>query len=403
MKRGRRWVGLVGLGLGLALGPTGISGGVAGGLGGGAPASATPVSSIEVPVTIIQGQNGITPTVRISLNGSEPLTVLLDSGSSGLVLGAEAVPATLEPSLTSLNTPVSRTYTSASVQGGLYSADMALLGGDGTAVGTWTAPLAIVSCQVAGCGWPRAGIVGVLGIGSGAQIIEGSGGETVLASPFTTAANVTGVAFHFDSSSRSGAFWVGQPYAAGATTFQAPAKQATYSNGLPVFWHYVASCWTISSITACDAYTTFDSGAEYGFIATSQFEPLFGESTGPLPDGTQIAISPTSNAPAVGTMTVSTPNFQLRNDPGKSSEPLASNSGAGFLLDRDVVIDYQLGTVGIGELGVNELGIAASPPPNASGKVVITIWSLAWWGLVGGFVAIVGVVGALGFWLRKTR
>lgn len=344
---------------------------------------------IEAPVTLHQQNPGYTPTVQIRVNDSEPLTVLLDSGSSGLVLNTPDVPQSVRSTLTDLSAPVSQDYTSGTVTGGLYSGTMKLLGADGSMVGSWTTPLMIGACQTSGCGWPRAGIQGVLGIASGVHDVSGATGTVPFASPFTTQAGVTGLAFHFDSARHVGTLTIGSTAGVSGTTLQAPPESSTYANGLTAYHHYVAGCWTVSADTSCDAYTTFDSGAPLGFISSPQFANRFTAKEA-IPAGTEIAFSASAGAPAFGTLTVGSPNFELHYLPDQRSNPLSNNSGAGFLLDRDIAIDYAHGTVTIGALGTSVLPasvVTAQPSTGASAS--------GWWTSVGHQpLAVVSVVAA---------
>ncbi len=84
-----------------------------GGVGGTSAASATAPLSATVPVTVLDGQGstqGARPTVEVRVGNSNPVPVLLDTGSSGLHIFDTAVNTGAGSGVTLTSKPANITY-----------------------------------------------------------------------------------------------------------------------------------------------------------------------------------------------------------------------------------------------------------------------------------------------------
>jgi LPXTG-motif cell wall-anchored protein len=321
----------------------------------GAPAASAEPATVTVPVTLVPlADAGYMATIEVSLSGSAPVTVMIDTGSAGLVLSESVFDPT---GLTSYDVSHSQDYDAGSVPGEFYSASIDLLDGTGASLQTVNAPVLVGDCAPATpCEWLRPGIVGVLGVGQGVSMFASTAiaGNHHWGSPFTQLPVPlgSGITLDFDSATLTGTMELGAPTAvAGSTTLQAAADSGTYANQLAAYGRPVSSCWIIGGVTSCDTPTVFDTGAPHAAIVTTEFEALLG-GVAQLADGTEVRFAtPPSGGTAAepfASFAVSSPYFEVLDKAGSEPTGAENNSGSGVFLDRTVALDFAHGTVIVG-------------------------------------------------------
>lgn len=232
----------------------------------GAPtALAAAPDAVSVPVSVQGGQGeqgGVTPTVQITVGGWGPLTVALDTGSSGLHVFAGAVNAGSGVSVTSQESDI--TYSGGyRFRGVVASAVMQL----GTATTTGPVSFALVqsaSCTAAKPDCPAAngiqefesvrGVDGILGIG-----MQSSQGQVT--SPIFGMAGPLGRRWSLHLAGGSGQLLLGaRVLGSGQLAARFQLQSAGTSDGHPL-WEdsRIPLCLSVGSIDAC-VPALFDSG-----------------------------------------------------------------------------------------------------------------------------------------------
>lgn len=321
-------------------------------------ASAVPdVGQPEIPVTLVTSANGsYLPTVKVSINGSEPMTMMIDAGTSVLV----AFPGSIvgaNPPITTTDIPQGIDYDGTSASGVIATGTVT--------VGGVSTPHAVAFLDASSCTphclGAQDGIQGVIGISQphyGLSRLKHP--EYELYSALAQLSPQLSAGYTVDFTAAQPVVRLGAPAAAGDgdTTIQRESFAGQhYPNGQPVFMQPTL-CWTISIgtsvVTSCNA-TSLDTGQSTGMLKGSQFEPVITPvDASPQPgSGNQLlgmvktgavvrfASSPTSE-PFSGIIEPGTEPFVY--GLFTSSNPLY-NIGNGFYLNHVVATDNNTGAV----------------------------------------------------------
>jgi hypothetical protein len=235
-----------------------------GGVVGTSGAYATPVPA-TVPVTVLDGQGtsqGARPTVEVRVGNSNPVPVLLDTGSSGLHIFDNAVNTGTGSGVALTSQPSNITYSGGHRFTGVVANAVVTIGSYATKL-----PVSFAYVEQASCiaskptcpasggipGFEQSGTDGILGIGT-----QSSGGGIV--SPILGMRGSLGKKWSLHLSGRSGALTLGArpPAARSATTIQmrqigTSAKSALWADSsLPL-------CLSVGPTNEC-VPGLFDSG-----------------------------------------------------------------------------------------------------------------------------------------------
>lgn len=321
---------------------------------GGTTGAALPPTSASVPVTL--DATGTAATVSVSIGGSDPIVLHLDTGSFGLVLGPE-VHVT---GATDTGVPFEQKYTGHSVTSTLFTAPITL-GPVATAPVTF-AIADSVECADGGdeC-WPYPGTQGTLGI---AQGVHDAGSGLTLSSPLASLPSPLGDGFTLTvGSDDPGSLVLGEPdHPADWPTAAMTATSDTYPNGNPVFEKAIDLCWDVAGVTACMP-TSLDSGAPAGTV----FD-VPGASFGGLPrvgsviqSGLPIDLSAAGSPFANWTTGPPSDDLVVR-DAAASFDRF--NTGIGFFLGRSVAFDAVAGSVSVAPADAEAAPVDEAPVPS---------------------------------------
>jgi Protein of unknown function (DUF3443) len=233
-------------------------------VGGTSGASAAPVPG-TVPVTVLDGQGtsqGARPTVEVRVGGSQPVPVLLDTGSSGLHIFDTAVSTGTGSGVTLTTQPSNITYSGGHRFTGVVANAVVTIGAYTTKL-----PVSFAYVEQASCiaskptcpasggipGFEQSGTYGILGIGT-----QSSGGGIV--SPILGMRGPLGKKWSLHLAGASGTLNLGArlPPARSATTIRmrqigTSAKSALWADSsLPL-------CLSVGSANEC-VPGLFDSG-----------------------------------------------------------------------------------------------------------------------------------------------
>ncbi len=275
---------------------------------GTTPAFAKSPSSVSVPVSVVGGQGqpgGASPTVQITVGGWGPLTVVLDTGSSGLHVFAGAVNAGSGVDVTNQTSNI--TYSGGYRFNGVVASAVLRIGG-----ATTTGPVSFALVQSASCIASKPdcaaaggiagfesdrGVDGILGIG-----MQSSGGGVT--SPILGMAGPLGRrwSLHLDGNSGQlvlGAHVVGSGHPVARFQLQPDGTSAGHS-----LWadSQIPLCVSTGSIDGC-VPALFDSGTPEAQISGSPLNqtPIV-PGTSQVVSGTPIAVS-SSGGPAFWSFT----------------------------------------------------------------------------------------------------
>jgi Protein of unknown function (DUF3443) len=249
-------VGLVIVGLGLL---------TFGGLGGMSAASAAARLPITVPVTVLGGQGtsqGARPTVEVRVGNSNPVPVLLDTGSSGLHIFNTAVNTGTGSGVTLTSQPSNITYSGGHRFTGVVANAVVTIGSSATQM-----PVSFAYVEQASCiaskptcpasggipGFERSGAYGILGIGT-----QSSGGGIV--SPILGMPGSLGKQWSLHLAGASGTLTLGALLPAARSAAAIPMRQIGSSAG-SALWadSSLPLCFSVGQANAC-VPGLFDSG-----------------------------------------------------------------------------------------------------------------------------------------------
>jgi hypothetical protein len=271
---------LVALGAGSALAATVLLGGIATSAQAAPAARAAPAAQPaqpEIPVTLLTADTGsYLPRVEVSINGSDPIPMMIDTGTNFMVVFPDSIVNPTEPVF---DTGIAQDidYDGSSASGTIARAQVEV-GGVVTSPGD-VAFLDATSCTPHCLGY-QDDIGGVIGIGQRLADAHSQGDpENDLFSPLAQLSEEQSVGFTVDFTAANPVIRVGKPTDAGETDTVLERKQdgdRLYPTGQPVYLEPEV-CWTIEyqgdHAKACND-TVFDTGQSGGMIHGDQFKPV---------------------------------------------------------------------------------------------------------------------------------
>ncbi len=403
-------------------------------LGLAAPALAmgTTPEPVEVPVTLSQThagtakQNGAYyPTVEIMLGSDpDPYTVILDTGSTALVLWTDVAGST------ATDAPAAVTYVGSSVTGTIASADFSIGGQKASDVN-------FLAGTCSSCDFGGVEVDGIMGVGQTLQMVldPALNERHHWYSPlrqFDDAALSEGFTLDFGLSAEgkptSGTLTLGAPTlqagAEGVTVIQATAApdpsaadeensvysaSGEYPNGSTVYEKAVPLCWSLEEVAPLCQATTIDTGAPTGMLTGSQFLPLVdlfptpaptpSAAPTPTPAPTSAPTPAPTPAPAQTVIGTVKPDLSLKfateDAAGSAGSTFASwvvtdavhkieffdvitdkhlNTGNAFFLDRTVAYDDATGQILVQNNGSAPAPVAAVSTTSGGGAIT-ALWA----------------------------
>jgi hypothetical protein len=238
---------------------------------------AAPPAQPEIPVTLLTSETGsYLPRVEVSINGSDPIPMMIDTGTNFMVVFPDAIVNPTEP-VDDTGIAQSIDYDGSSATGTIARARVEV-GGVVTTPGD-VAFLDADSCAPHCLGYLD-DIGGVIGIGQRLADAHNEGDPANdLFSPLAQLSEEQSVGFTVDFTATNPVIRVGKPTDAGETDTVLQREQdgdRFYPTGQPVF-DEPEVCWTIQSgpdrAKACND-TVFDTGQSAGMIRGDQFKPV---------------------------------------------------------------------------------------------------------------------------------
>ncbi|TKV58764.1 hypothetical protein FDO65_14715 [Nakamurella flava] len=307
-----------------------------------ASAMAATGSPLSVPFSTITVDGTPKITVTVSIGGGDPVPVVLDTGSSGLIVASSAV----GPETTSDGTPFTTTFTGGTVQGTVESATVAI-GGVSTAN-----PIAIVVADTSGSttDFFSNGTQGIMGISSanGATFA----GQSIFAPNLQLPAPYNaGFALQIGADSPPTGTWTLGPAAvpAGAVTATLTPIEPGGSPppGYPGFAKSPSLCWTVGGAAQNCGVTDLDIGESAPGLNISTFGSLAFDGKPYLAPGQTVTVAGPTGPPLWSFATGLTKGKDLVQL--VQLGPVAQyNTGLPFFYGRTVTWDYTGGQVSIG-------------------------------------------------------
>ncbi|MGA1835420.1 fibronectin type III domain-containing protein [Herbiconiux sp. 11R-BC] len=242
-----------------------------------AAADAAPPAQPEIPVTLLTAVTGsYLPRVEVSINGSDPIPMMIDTGTNFMVVFPNAI---TNPTTPVFDTGIDQNidYDGSSASGTIARARVEV-GGVVTSPGD-VAFLDATSCTPHCLGY-QDDIGGVIGIGQRLSDAHNAGDpRNDLFSPLAQLGDEQSVGFTVDFTAAHPVIRVGRPADAGETDTVLQREQdgdRFYPSGQPVYFEPEV-CWSIEfqgdHAKACND-TVFDTGQSGGMIRGEQFKPL---------------------------------------------------------------------------------------------------------------------------------
>ena len=288
-------------------------------------------SAVAVPVSTVPGRNGgdSIVTVAISVGGGAPVTVQLDTGSSGLLIDSTAVGSQVTDTGQQLN----EGFVSGTVAATLAQAPVTIGGA------TTPSPIGIGLVQVGSGESPFGDTKGLLGIASA----NGPTLDTTLFSPSLQLPAPYDAGSVLDIAQTGTGTWtlgpVPEPAGAVALPFNAATgAPSSYPNGAAGFAKDLTLCWTIGSSGTFCGPTDFDLGNPTWALNSTTFASL-GSSGSTLPAGTGITMTTPDKQPLTSFTTGQTPgqNLVVLAALGSATE---FNTGIGYFFQNVIAFDY---------------------------------------------------------------
>ncbi|WP_378145417.1 fibronectin type III domain-containing protein [Cnuibacter sp. UC19_7] len=247
------------------------------GLQGSSVVADPPSGQPEIPVTLRTAESGsYLPQVEVSINGSDPIPMMIDTGTNFMVVFPGA--------LTNPTTPVFDTGIAQGIDYDGTSASGTIARGQVEVGGVATTPgdvafLDATSCTPHCLGY-QDDIGGVIGIGQRLADKNNQGDPANdLYSPLAQLGAELGAGFTVDFLAADPVIRLGAPADAGETDtvlYREQNGDLFYPNGQPVYFEPEV-CWSIAygsdQASACND-TVFDTGQSGGIIHGDQFTPL---------------------------------------------------------------------------------------------------------------------------------
>lgn len=259
-------------------------------------ASAVP-AAVAIPVTVLGGQGlpgGIQPLVQVRVGRSPRVSVILDTGSSGLHIFANAVATGPASGVTVTSAPANITYAGGHRFIGVVAAATITIGAQPTAHAT---PFALVqhavcipskpTCPAAGgiSGFERQGIYGILGIGTATS-------KGPVASPILDMPGSLGRTWSLHLAGKGGTLVLGADVPSPSSSVATIPMRRTGSWGAHALWadDALRLCTTVGTVEDCTP-TLFDSGTAAFQLWGPTFEHVPKSSPTRVTSGTPVALS----------------------------------------------------------------------------------------------------------------
>jgi PE-PGRS family protein with aspartyl peptidase-like domain len=289
----------------------------------------------SIPMRVARTRMGFSCViVDVSAGGGPSVPVLVDTGSSGLLLPASAVGPGVEPT--------GREFQTGFVGTPRFTATIirATLTIGGSAGLTTANPIAIGSVAGPGSVFPTCGgAQGVLGVGVGSP----GPAAPALNSPLPQLPPPWSDGYTISLTGQAATLRVGKPIPT-PTSVSLPLRteNGTYPDGRQAYQRDVVLCWTVGSAHAC-GLTNIDSGFSVPAIRPD-FLPTAPRQGSLVSAGTPVAIA-APNGPVLESFTAaSTPpeaRIKLANLFGETE----ANTGIGFFMTHSVGFDVSTGHV----------------------------------------------------------
>ena len=288
-------------------------------------------ASIAVPVTT----EWVTDTdprvvVQISVGGGSLVPVILDTGSSGLVLDQSAAGPDVTPDPDGAT--FTEDYVNSSASGTVATAIVSINGMVSTA-----APIEVGLVDTNGDLSMFSGTRGIMGIGAE---LDGDSSTTRFAPQLQLPAPYDQGSTLAVSQSGPGTWTLGPvPAVPGAVSvpLQPATAPATYPDGAPAFAKDVQLCWTIGNVVNTCGTTDLDTGAPRGMVDTTVYPGV--QSGSAVPAGQPVAVS-TPDGQALWSFTTGTTPGQDELVVDSLGSTTTFNTGLAFLFGRTVAFDY---------------------------------------------------------------
>lgn len=329
-----------------------------------------------IPLTRHTASDGrFLPIIEVSVNGSDPIRMLLDTGSNIVVTFPGAIVNPTTP-VTNMGIAHEAKYTGTSATGTIA---LATVGVGGVATPQPIAFLDATSCTPDCLGTSiGAGLGGIFGIAQEEIVVQTHhlysalaqlGGD--LAKGYTVRLTDTG-----------GTLELGTPNFPNSVTLPQSATGGSYPNGFAQYAKRVPACFVVEAAEACLG-TTIDSGELTSSLMGAQFLPWAApvdppvtipgvdiELVGTMHEGTVVGMSAGAGAVPFTTWTVGPPPFGANlYEPETGGDPYL-NTGNQFFLGRAVGFDVEHGLAVIEVPGLPATG-ADLRPLAAAGLLVL--------------------------------
>jgi uncharacterized protein YceK len=300
------------------------------------PAGPVPVQQ-SVPLTVDRAPTGWSCVVAdVSVGGGRPVPVVVDTGSSGLLLDAAAIGPNAQLSgrtvsyhfvgTPRLTVPVVRAQVT--------------IGGPAGVTTPYPVEIGSVASDAAMLGFSRCGDArGLLGIG------VGNPGPTVppLESPLVQLTPSLSEGYTITLAGNAGTLLVGKP-AISPTSVVLPLAEedGTYPNGQQAYQRGVPLCWTVGTVRSCGV-TDIDSGFSFPALQPD-FLPVFPPWGPRIPPGTHVSIT-APNGAALQSFTTAPAPPDVRLSFTRLFGSIEASTGIGFFFADSVGFDVSSGRV----------------------------------------------------------
>jgi hypothetical protein len=332
----------------------------------------------EIPVELIQSvHGGYLPAVEVSINGSEPIKMMIDTGTNILVTFPDAIVGA-NPPVVDTGIAQGIDYNGTSTAGTIATGTVS--------VGNVSTPQPVAFIDGTSCvpvgkclGWAD-GIDGVIGIGQRLNDTNSHGNPDYdLYSALAQLSPELAAGYTVDFTTSNPVIRLGAPGVHADTDVTVPRpvdENKHYPTGQPVFLNPTL-CWTISSdqavVSSCNE-TVLDTGQSLGIVRGDVFDPVVTPDPGPPLPGSgiyRVGMVNTGAVIAFATSETSDPFSSVVNT-GKAPYTYGLyagghvtsgiyNTGNGFYLKHPVGFDNDSGAVVIG---------AAKGTPSAPREVI---------------------------------
>jgi hypothetical protein len=274
--------------------------------------------------------------VDVSVGGGRSVPVIVDTGSAGLLLNANAIGPNAQVG--------GRSFSSGFVGAPTFTVTVvsAQVNIGGPAGVTTPQPVAIgsVASKAPMLGFSHCGgAQGVLGVG------VGNPGPAVppLESPLVQLAPSLSDGYTITLTGNTGTLLVGKPAISPASvSLPLPEENGTYPNGHQAYQRDVTLCWTVGTVRGC-GLTNIDSGFSFPAIRPDFLSAL--PHQGPLiAAGTSVSITAPTGAALQSFITASAPP-EVRLALARLFGSTEANTGIGFFFANSVGFDVSAGHV----------------------------------------------------------